>query len=320
MRCARIILCALCMAGCSFEPAAANLERARDMRAEPADMRLVAADMPATHLDMAGPARADMRAAVDMREDMRVALDMRAPQEDMRPLVTPDMRTLDMSVAPDHKICEGTRVDLNTHPQHCGACNRQCADARSQCILGDCVCEAGSTYCDGAMRCVDTQLDPSHCGQCGFECGSGSVCNAGQCVCLPGLESCNGECVDVTSDPRHCGQCGSDCGGKACRGRACRSGSSCGLGFARCQEHGGVACIRNSNQDGALHCRPGPAQDFDWSCGQRCASSETCIKPDLLEPYQCRPYRVERDCDACAQGEVCRTAFGTSGAVWCVRQ
>ncbi len=42
-------------------------------------------------------------------------------------------------------------------------------------------------------------------------CGDDMWCDAGECVCIDGLERCGDTCADLASDPMHCGACDSPC-------------------------------------------------------------------------------------------------------------
>jgi len=55
-------------------------------------------------------------------------------------------------------------------------------------------------------------------------CGSDMLCDAGECVCIDGLERCGDACADLTSDPLHCGTCDEICDeGAACVDSLCES-------------------------------------------------------------------------------------------------
>lgn len=328
----------LLLTGCSFDPPAPHFAGADDGTTSPADMRaerdlsssgnnLPGADQGNPLGDMARPPE-DMRSPQDQGVDMPstppvdmepTSPDMAPPEEDM---TTPPE---DMGQGSMPAICDGNRTDLAIDPRNCGECGKRCDTTVGVCELGQCVCNgSGLEYCEGSGACEDTMADPNHCGGCGNKCQTGELCIGGVCDCTGDLERCGGECVDTSVDPRHCGMCGNSCGGDACRSSECRSNDRCGglpLEYVRCQEHGGVACVRNDNQSGVRYCRPGPNLDFD--CGERCDGDELCIKPDTFEPYQCRPYRVGRGCtscpcDDCRNDEWCRPAVMTQGKVWCV--
>jgi MYXO-CTERM domain-containing protein len=48
------------------------------------------------------------------------------------------------------------------------------------CDSGSCVCQLGTTDCDG--NCVDTQTHPDHCGACGNACDASQSCESGACL------------------------------------------------------------------------------------------------------------------------------------------
>jgi hypothetical protein len=87
-----------------------------------------------------------------------------------------------------------TCVDLESDPEHCGACDVEC-DSGLICRNGECACEpefafsAERTACPtgiGVMRrltCVDLQSDPDHCGDCEVQCDVGCACEDATCIC-----------------------------------------------------------------------------------------------------------------------------------------
>ena len=79
---------------------------------------------------------------------------------------------------PELTDCNGVCVDLQSDPDHCGACAAPCMDV---CVSGVCADAASCTFdiCGGA--CVDTQTNPLHCGKCNFPCAADQVCFADQC-------------------------------------------------------------------------------------------------------------------------------------------
>ncbi|MFT5355208.1 MAG: hypothetical protein ACI9KE_002424 [Polyangiales bacterium] len=68
--------------------------------------------------------------------------------------------------------------DTTSDPFNCGACENQCPQ-RSECVASSCVCDAGTTLCDGA--CADVANDGANCGGCGVSCADGQVCRDGAC-------------------------------------------------------------------------------------------------------------------------------------------
>lgn len=337
--CAILILALLSFfaTSCSFEPITPNFagadaasdnnaSSAKDM-SEVSDLAgsgnsLTGEDQGPPTPDMPRPPQPDMQPPVDMSPppppDMDV-VDANPPLPDM------GMEPEDMGEVSIPMICDGNRTDLAIDPNNCGACGTRCDTSVGGCVAGSCVCNgSGLEYCENAGGCMDTQADPNNCGQCGNKCQTGELCVGGVCDCTGDLDRCGGECVDLSVDPRHCGMCGNSCGGDACRSGSCRDNNRCGgapFEYVRCEEHGGVACVRNENQTGVRYCRPGPNLNFE--CGQRCDGDELCIKPDTFEPYQCRPYRVGRGCtecpcDDCRDGEWCRPAIMSTDKVWCI--
>lgn len=131
--------------------------------------------------------------------------------------------------------CGNTCADLQSNPEHCGACGITCA-AASVCIAGRCTCPAPQTACGQA--CVDLSNSGGNCGACGQACSGGDVCDRGACVARCGGAGtvCGGGCVDTQSDAANCGGCGVRCGqGQSCRAGACGSDL-----YAACFNSGGL--------------------------------------------------------------------------------
>jgi hypothetical protein len=102
--------------------------------------------------------------------------------------------------------CNGSCIDFNSNPEHCGGCNVAC-EAGVLCINGSCDCPLSCP--DG---CHDPATDPMNCGECGYVCGASvSTCQGGVCVCNAGLTDCNGTCVDLLSNSIACGSCSNTC-------------------------------------------------------------------------------------------------------------
>jgi hypothetical protein len=82
--------------------------------------------------------------------------------------------------------CNGSCVDLDSTPEHCGGCGKACG-ASQLCSAGVCktTCDDGLTTCGSA--CVDILTDAANCGGCGKVCAAGGTCEAGAC---PSAASC----------------------------------------------------------------------------------------------------------------------------------
>ncbi len=84
--------------------------------------------------------------------------------------------------------CNGACVDVQTNPDHCGACGRRCAlaNASATCASGQCrlmACREGFSDCDAneGSGCETHHLtDRRHCGACGRSCAV--LCASGACV------------------------------------------------------------------------------------------------------------------------------------------
>jgi hypothetical protein len=222
-------------------------------------------------------------------------------------------------MGPRLERCGGEEVDVNSDPRHCGACGVGCDPVFGSCDGGQCGCQGtGMEACGPQNRCEDTQWEPRHCGACGVGCGPGAACVRGDCRCRPGFTLCGGECVDTASDPRHCGGCGTSCGSNACRSGSCQDNNRCPVvGWARCQRHGGVACLENPEND--LHCR----NAIDFGCGRRCSAGQACRKPGLFDERKCYSVRIGRGCEQCPCDDCdspsdCEFAPSAVSRVWCI--
>ena len=131
--------------------------------------------------------------------------------------------------------CGGRCRNLQTNPNHCGACGHVCASG--SCVAGVC-CPAGQA-CDGACCPLGATCVRSPFG--GFACVQAQTCPPGQtrcfdrCVdladppycgnclgCPLGETCCGGRCVDVKTSHGNCGGCGNACaGGQTCCGGFC---------------------------------------------------------------------------------------------------
>ena len=106
-------------------------------------------------------------------------------------------------------------------------------------------CGAGLAMCGGV--CTPVANNAQNCGACGVICAAGQLCQANQCVCSPGLLSCNGSCV--ASNATHCGSCTTMCTGvEVCSNNTCMS--SCPTGESQCPDG---ACVGPTGGD-ATHC------------------------------------------------------------------
>jgi hypothetical protein len=145
--------------------------------------------------------------------------------------------------------CPGVCVDLNSDPDNCGACGRDCASTQI-CQGSNCVnnpCGTGYHYC--STGCVSND-DVAHCGSsctpCPAENGT-ATCDGVSCgiVCSSGYHECGGLCVSNASVQ----SCGSSCtacpdpanGSPTCDGVKC--GVNCSNGYKPC----GLDCIPNAS-------------------------------------------------------------------------
>jgi hypothetical protein len=151
---------------------------------------------------------------------------------------------------------DGCEVDINSDPDHCGACNQGCSfdNAQAGCQEGSCViadCDTGYADCNGESGdgCeIETDSDPDHCGGCAEACDSGQSCSGGVCqTSCPDVDkdghasaSCGGDdCNDTRPDihpdaTETCNQTDDDCDGRIDEGGACDENlSGCGCASSR---------------------------------------------------------------------------------------
>lgn len=131
--------------------------------------------------------------------------------------------------------CDGVCRDVEVDRDHCGLCDRRCAEGE-QCVNGWCTCGTWGTCVEGLEKCcgdecVNIQYDPTNCGDCGVTCeaDTGPECFEGHCVC-PDLsdspracagtyeDMCCGRtflaaggCFDLGNDREHCASCDNSC-------------------------------------------------------------------------------------------------------------
>ena len=84
---------------------------------------------------------------------------------------------------PGFERCAGMCVELDSDPEHCGACSDPC-EAMQVCDRGECsdqgCAEEEASACEGA--CVELDSNPGHCGACGQACLGDELCVGGQCL------------------------------------------------------------------------------------------------------------------------------------------
>ena len=147
---------------------------------------------------------------------------------------------------PDAGTCE--RVDFQTNPNHCGACNQACAyreSAFASCVIGVCqyACLPGFGDCDSNLQLAagngceaKLSTNANHCGSCGKLCtdtrpNAMAACTNGTCRarCDPLYGDCNFDLksptgdgceTDLRSTANSCGECGKVCS-TTCTSGAC---------------------------------------------------------------------------------------------------
>ena len=152
--------------------------------------------------------------------------------------------------AQGRSCCEGTCVDTQTSPTHCGVCNNGCTADGAEC-------------CGGS--CHNTRTEAAHCGGCGLACTNvhGDVaCALGSCApdCARGFGDCDRDarngCETALSTPDNCGACGLTCtntnGVARCANSRCDP--TCNDGFGDCDGNPNNGCEQNVRFNTGLHC------------------------------------------------------------------
>lgn len=158
----------------------------------------------------------------------------------------------------------------------------ECADGEVLCD-GACApagaCDDDDESCpEGQVKCGDACAPADACA-CDEGCDEDrEVCDAGACVCRPGLDRCGSTCVDLRADAAHCGDCTAACEAAAplCQASACVA--ACAAPLVAC----GGACV--DTRVDSLHC---------GECGERCKSDEVCMAGE------CRDFHALTECAAC---------------------
>ncbi len=142
------------------------------------------------------------------------------------------------------------------------ACGKSSADPEvALTTINGVRCEDGTVACGD--ECARLASSAEHCGACGVACGSGAICDQGQCKpaaegCSQQLLLCGSDCVDPESDGAHCGQCEQRCPSDA----QCDEGSCvCPGALTAC----GDDCADTSSDE--QHC---------GACGASCADTQSC--------------------------------------------
>jgi hypothetical protein len=141
--------------------------------------------------------------------------------------VIPDGGEVSTDCPETQTLCGEVCADLQSSPDHCGACDEGCtyANGTGACAEGECflvACAEDFENCDGdvATGCeADFNSDTDNCGACGDICGIAQVCNAGTCAAggtIPATWKITSLGTDnCVANPGHEGITGDDNGGIA---------------------------------------------------------------------------------------------------------
>jgi len=156
------------------------------------------------------------------------------------------------------KRVDGCETELDTDPDHCGACGDACSDNHMDTVVcsdGNCTgnCAVGFSDCVNGKRAdgceTNTSSDTSNCGGCGSGCSSDNVegltCDDGVCSgsCATDWGNCDGNlrangCEQPLSDDvDNCGTCGGSCSSEHVDSRECIDGKcepTCTAPYADC--------------------------------------------------------------------------------------
>lgn len=212
--------------------------------------------------------------------------------------------------------CSLDCVDLRESEQHCGSCDRSCAEGE-YCLDGSCQgsCSGGLlATCDGS--CIDQGVHPEHCGSCEQVCAADEVCSGGKCgrKCDGATPSqCGTSCTDPTTDRLNCGECGRSCADdEFCSEGACRRSCS-----GRTPDQCGVSCV--DRETDPAHC---------GDCFSSCDEDKFCVQGVCREscagsrPLLCAGRCVDPLTDAnfcgncqtvCAAGHRCSEGLCVAG-------
>jgi len=123
---------------------------------------------------------------------------------------------------------------------------------------GGSACASGQKDCGGVCKTVTN--DSQNCGACGTVCGTGQVCQAGNCQCQGSLDVCGGVCVNTNADAANCGTCGTPCAAPTvCDRGTCAA--ACSTGLTECNR----GCTNPMNDP--FNC---------GTCGTTCGTGQTC--------------------------------------------
>ncbi len=170
--------------------------------------------------------------------------------------------------------------------------------------------------CPGEDGCFDTANDPTHCGALCKDCGVDALCDAGECTCPIGTESCSNPpgCYQTASDPDHCGDC-QPCGpGEGCFNGVC----DCEVGKVHCP--GLLGCFDLLTDESHCGACPISCEAFEvctsGSCG--CAAGEQYCADNGPTPEGCYADTADNEDRCGASCQVCHaTEQCTNGDCIC---
>jgi hypothetical protein len=237
--------------------------------------------------------------------DVPISSDVPVPSDAPVPSDVPAVDVpapMDVGCATGLALCGVACFDLGSDLRHCGSCDLACPADRV-CSAGRCQCPSTTTE-NSRGRCVATQVDPENCGRLGHQCADFEACQAGVCVCRPGLTRAGSQCVDTQSDHSHCGRVDNRCSDTMiCVAGVCTGRGNCRSPQTLC----GRDCVDLSRSP--LNC---------GDCGEVCGRTDVCIGGS------CRYTRPEPGCTTCpcapcaADRQLCCTSPAAGGFALCV--
>jgi hypothetical protein len=164
--------------------------------------------------------------------------------------------------------CSGTCVDVLRDANNCGECGQLCSE-QEECVNGECkTCPRGQTRCSPQGEpsyCADLSNDTSNCGHCGTVCALDEQCETTSGGTI-GTCTCDGPFCPTASGQRCCPAAGGVCcaGGKCCHaGEVCQTGDQCCPNGEYLCPDGATCCPQGTSCTGSGQCERSGARSSD---------------------------------------------------------